>query len=181
MNHQLPTNGHRPELRLSSLRKIQLGIIVGIAIAGAVVVLAERRVQQRRQSAVREARAQAFTGPQGLAMRQTIGSTWLALPAALSLPLMADRAEINQRGSGYSSARGGTGSSWGRLAEMKNAALPPGTWSELNTPVARAVHPSFRLVYPLDARQSASLDPRCKSTEVVKAVPGSLRYRDRDN
>lgn len=163
---------------LTSVRKIGLGFLMGLAGACLLIVWTERRAQQAEtEKAQMEARARPYTGPAPVVMRSTVGGAWLTPMNNPQLPLRANLAQFNPlAGSGYSSARGGPGSAWGPLGEMANAPLPVGAWGGFNAPIARVPDRSVRLDYPHNPPLLVVTDAGYKVNTIV---PHSLRYKDR--
>ena len=159
-----------------SLRLIRNGMFFGVGAALVVILCAERRMEATERGSVRASRLPANSGPAPLSMRTTIGGPWLGLAGTIQLPLKADLAQADPLlGAGYSSGRGGTGTSWGPLGEVQNAPLTKGAWAGFNAPLAPRTNPSPHPIYPLEPQQLVVGDA---GDGVNMAVASRLRRRD---
>lgn len=166
--------GRRPVI-VGALRKIRLGMLVGVVLAGVLAVSAERREEQAARGVAKATSARPFTGPEhGTEGRKQTGTgPWLGLRGVSGHSVKPVSAPV--LGSGFSSARGGPGSAWGPLGGVDNA--PPFKRENVGQKVLLSQAPHrFSLI---DYRP-AQLPAVMPSLRGPTGTPGSVRHREND-
>ncbi|SRR5229473_287180 len=140
-----PMAGRR---HLGVFRLIFLGMVAGMLFIGIVAARVEH-LEKRLEPAWRDkVTSRTFVGPERgtAAMRATVGGNWLSVDSTLRAPVKIGSVEADPRlGSGFSTARGGPGSTWGPVALPQSAPLPRSAFAGLN--------------YPIEGRPSADYTP----------------------
>jgi len=168
-----------------TLHLVLVGLGVGLVAAGIAAARIEIAQKRSQPEWTEQAMSGVYRGPDRgtAAMRATVGGQWLTMDTALRRPVKIGIVEADPlQGSGFSCARGGTGSEWGPVALPEPAPLPPGAFAGLNNPIEHM--PRFKsapLAYaPAQSGPSASF--QSDETFLVRvAPPQTLRYDKGDD
>jgi hypothetical protein len=165
-----------------AMHVVLVGATIGLVLAGIAAARVEISQQLLQPKWTERAAPGNFRGPDRptAAMRATVGGEWLTIGSALRPPVKIGIVEADPlQGSGFSSARGGTGSEWGPVALTEPTSLPLGAFAGLNNPIERM--PRFNgspLTYaPTDAARTAFF--QTDEAFAIRAVPPTTLRRDK--